>query len=137
MYAKDHILVAILDWKQGILQLEREPFGQRNQALLAERNRLLAELFFELLESAAREDIYVHAAVPTVYARLPDKGGYPPNRWWDVLKADGRKGGFWKLIPRAAQAKTMSKRSKSRTARTREVAIGDVEPMDGGDGALV
>jgi len=224
MYAKDHILVTILDWEQGILQLEREPFGQRNQALLAERNRLLAELFFELIESAAREDIYVHAAVPTVYAHLPDKGGCPPNHWWDVLEADGRMdsngfmifyrdsdnpfrqwdeddlkdckaistqtlskaqreqvyrfkahilhrpkiwreieiqgkqtladldislrdafnhdvfdhvGGFWKLIPRAAQAKTMSKHSSGRTARTREVAIGNVEPMGGGDGARI
>jgi hypothetical protein len=224
MYAKDHILVTILDWEQGVLQLEREPFGQRNQALLAERNRLLAELFFDLLESAAREDIYVHAAVPTVYARLPDKGGYPPSHWWDVLEADGRMdsngfmifyrdsdnpfrqwdeddlkdrkavstqalskaqreqvyrfkahilyrpktwreieiqgkqtladldialrdafnhdvydhmGGFWKLIPRAAQAKTMSKRSSGRAARTREVAIGDVEPMGGGDEARI
>jgi hypothetical protein len=224
MYAKDHILVTILDWEQGVLQLEREPFGQRNQALLGDRNQLLADMFFDLLESTDREDIYVHTAVPTVYARLPDKGGYPPNHWWDVMEADGRMdsngfmifyrdsdrpfrqwddddlkdrkavstqtlskaqreqvyrfkahilyrpkiwreieiqgkqtladldvalrdafnhdvfdhmGGFWKLIPRAAQAKTMSKRSSGRTARTREVAIGDVEPMGGGDGARI
>jgi len=46
-------------------------------------------------------------------------------------------GGFWKLIPRAAQAKTMSKRSSGRAARMREVEIGDVEPMGGGDGARI
>lgn len=224
MYAKDHILVTILDWEQGVLQLEREPFGQRNQALLAQRNQLLANMFFDLLEGADREQVYIHAAVPTVYARMPDKSGYPPSHWMDVIAADDRMayddwrivygdepqtmfermlgsnrqpkrpavapvsaeqrqmiyrfkahlvgrpkiwreieiqgkqtladldlalrgafhhdeydhmGGFWKLIPRAAQAKTMSKRSSGRVARMREVAIGDVEPMGGGDGARI
>jgi hypothetical protein len=46
MYIKEHLLVTILDWKKGILQLEREPFGQRNEVLLAERNHLLAEIIF-------------------------------------------------------------------------------------------
>ncbi len=224
MYAKDHILVTILDWEQGILQLEREPFGQRNQTLITERNRLLADLFFALLERADREQVYIHAAVPTVYAHLPDKSGCPPGHWMDVIAADDRMthdgwlilygdepqnmfdrlmgsnrqpkkpaaapvsaeqrqmicrfkahlvarpkiwreieiqgkqtladldlalrdafdhdvfdhmGGFWKLIPRAAQAKTMSTRSSGRAARRREVSIGDVEPMGGGDGARI
>lgn len=69
--AKDHLLITTLDWEQGVLQLEREPFGQRDQDLLAQRNRLLANLFFDLLESAVDEDIYVHVAVPTV--------GIPPQ----------------------------------------------------------
>ena len=90
MHIKDHLLVTILDWEQGILQLERELFGQRNEALLAERNHLLAEMFFERLEAATREDISVHEVLPLVYGLLPDKGGYPPNHWWDVLEADGR-----------------------------------------------
>jgi hypothetical protein len=224
MYVKDHLLVTILDWEQGVFQLEREPFGQRNQALLTERNQLLAELFFGLLEGADREQVYIHVAVPTVYARLPDKSGYPPGHWLDVIAADERMayddwriiysdepqtmlermigssrhvkkpaaappsseqrqmvyrfkahlvgrpkiwreieiqgkqtladldialrdafnhdvfdhlGGFWKLIPRAAQAKTMSKRSSGRAARMREVEVGDVEPMGGGDGARI
>ncbi|HSQ17686.1 MAG TPA: hypothetical protein VLM83_08320 [Anaerolineales bacterium] len=224
MYVKDHLLVTILDWEQGILQLEREPFGQRNQALLAERNQLLINMFFDLLEGADREQVYIHVAVPTVYARMPDKSGYPPSHWMDVIAADERMayddwrivygdepqtmferligsnrkpkkpaavpasseqrqmvyrfkahlvsrpkiwreieiqgkqtladldialrdafnhdvfdhmGGFWKLIPRAAQAKTMSKRSSGRPARMREVEIGDVEPMGGGDGARI
>ncbi len=223
MYLKDHILVTILDWEQGVLQLEREPFGQRNQARLAERNRLLADLLFGLLEGADREELYIHRAIPTVYARLPDKSGYPPSQWMDVIAADermthddwrilygdepqtmfermmgsnrklpkaaaapvsteqrqmvyrfkaqlvGRRkiwreieiqgmqtladlnaalqeafnhdedhmGGFWRLIPRASQAKTMSKRSSGRATRMREVAIGDVDPMGGGDGATI
>jgi len=224
MYAKDHILITILDWDQGVLQLEHEPFGQRNQALLTQRNQLLADMFFDLLEGADREQVYIHAAVPTVYARMPDKSGYPPSHWIDVIAADERMayddwrivygdepqtmfermigsnrkskkpaaappsseqrqmvyrfkahlvrrpkiwreieiqrkqtladldlalrgafnhdeydhlGGFWKLIPRAAQAKTMSKRSSGRAARMREVEIGDVEPMGGDDGARI
>jgi hypothetical protein len=222
MYIKDHILVTILDWEQGVLQLEREPFGQRNQALLTGRNQLLANMFFNLLEGADREQVYIHTAVPTVYARLPDKSGYPPSRWMDVISADehmahddwrilysdqpqtifermmggtrqpkkpaaaplsseqrqmeyrfkahpvGRPkiwreieiqgkqtladldialraafnrdvydhmGGFWKLIPRAAQAKTMSKRSSKRQVRHRQIDLGSVNPMGEGDGA--
>jgi hypothetical protein len=218
MYTKDHILVTILDWEQGVLQLEREPFGQRNQALLAERNRLLADMFFDLLESASREDIFIHEAIPTIYTRLPDKGGYPANHWWDVLEADGRMdsngwmifyrdsdkpfrlwdeadrkerkvsstqalskaqreqvylfkahlvyrpkiwreieiqgkhtladldsalrdafnhdvfdhlGGFWKLVARTPQTKTMARRP----TRYREIELGDVTPMGDGEGA--
>ena len=224
VYAKDHLLITILDWEQGVLQLGREPFGQRNQDLLAQRNRLLADLFFELLDSAVDEAIYVHVAVPTVYARLPDKSGYPPGHWMIVLEEDGRMssdgwrihysdsgfsplerlareiagepgharpqpvsrqqgeqvyrfkaalayrpnlwreielqgkqtladldlalrrafehdtfdhlGGFWKLIPRGVQAKPgAARRGAAGRARYREVELGDVEPMGGGEGA--
>jgi hypothetical protein len=44
-------------------------------------------------------------------------------------------GGFWKLIPRAAQAKTMSKRSSKRQVRHRQIDLGSVNPMGEGDGA--
>ena len=226
VYAKDHLLITILDWEQGVQRLEREPFGQIDHDLLAQRNRLLANLFYDLLESAVDEDIYVHVAVPTVYARLPDKSGYPPDHWAVVLEEDGRMtsdgwrihysdsgfsplerlareiageplhapsqqvpkeqgkqvyrfkaalayrpnlwreievqgkhsladldlalreafnhdffdhlGGFWKLIPRGAQAKPgATKRRAARQARYREVELGDVEPMGGGEGASI
>lgn len=224
VYAKDHLLITILDWEGGVLQLEREPFGQRNRDLLAQRNRLLADMFFDLLESAVDEDIYVRVAVPSVYARLPDKSGYPPGHWMIVLEEDGRMtsdgwrihysesgfsplerlareiageprhappqpvsrhqgeqvyrfkaalayrpnlwreielqgkqtladldlalrqafehdvfdhlGGFWKLIPRGVQAKPgAARRGAAGRARYREVELGDVEPMGGGEGA--
>lgn len=226
VYVKDHLLITILDWEQGVLQLAREPFGQRDQDLLAQRNHLLASLFFDLLESTVDEDIYIHVAVPTVYARLPDKSGYPPGHWAVVLEADGRMtsdgwrihysdsgfspmerlareiageprhptarpvskeqgeqvyrfkaalayrpslwreievqgkhslvdldlvlrdafnhdvfdhlGGFWKLIPRGVQGKPgAAKRGAARQTRYREVELGDVEPMGGGEGARV
>ncbi|MCL5999366.1 MAG: plasmid pRiA4b ORF-3 family protein [Chloroflexi bacterium] len=224
--AKDHLLITILDWEQGVMQLAREPFGQRNQGLLAQRNRLMADLFFDLLESAVDEDIYAHVAVPTIYARLPDKSGYPPGHWMIVLEEDGRMisdgwrihysdggfspleqlareiagepqhpaarpvskeqreqvyrfkaalayrpnlwreievqgkqtladldlllreafnhdvfdhlGGFWKLIPRGIQGKPgVTKRGAARQARYREVKLGHVEPMGGGEGARI
>jgi hypothetical protein len=223
VYAKDHILFTILDWEQGVFQIEREPFGKCDQDLLAQRNRLLADMFFNLLESAVDEDIYVHAAVPTVYARLPNKSGYTPGHWRMVLEEDERMtsdgwrihysdsgfsplellaremagepryvpsqpasraqgeqvyrfkaalayrpnlwreievqgkhtladldmalreafnhdlfdhlGGFWKLTPRGTQAKPgVVKRRAAPKARYREVKLGYVEPMGGGEG---
>jgi hypothetical protein len=44
-------------------------------------------------------------------------------------------GGFWKLVPRVAQTKTIAKRSSGRPARYREIDLGDVDPMGGGEGA--
>jgi hypothetical protein len=162
--------------------------------------------------------------ITTVYARLPDKSGYPPSHWMIVLEEDGRMtndgwrihysdsdfspperlarelageprhlaarpipggqgqqlyrfnaalayrpkiwrtielqgrhsladldlalrrafnhdvfdhlGGFWKLVPRGAQAKPgAAKRKATRQPRYREVELGDVEPMGGGEGA--
>jgi hypothetical protein len=46
-------------------------------------------------------------------------------------------GGFWKLIPRAAQAKTMDKRSSKRQVRHRQIDLGSVNPMGEGDAAEV
>ena len=224
VYAKDHLLFMILDWEQGVFQIEREPFGQRDQELLAQRNRLLADMFFELLESAVDESIYISVAVPTIYARLPDKSGYPPGHWVMVLEEDGRMtsdgwrihysdsgfsllerlardfagehchapsqpvpreqrdqvyrfkvalayrpnlwrkievqgkhsladldlalreafdhdtldhlGGFWKLVPRGVLSKPgAAKRRAVRQTRYREVELGDVDPMGGGEGA--
>lgn len=88
--AQDHLLFTLVDWEQGVIQLEREPFSQDLLAQRAARNRLLADLFYGLLESAVTEAVYVREAVPTVYARLPDKGSYPPDHWLIVVAADKR-----------------------------------------------
>jgi len=87
---QDYLLFTLVDWEKGVIQLEGEPFSQHDPDQHTARNRLLADLFYELLESASSEDIYAHEAVPTVYARLPDKRGYPPDHWMIVLAADGR-----------------------------------------------
>jgi hypothetical protein len=96
--------------------------------LRAARNRLLADLFHNLLENAAHETIYSQEAVPTVYALLPDKGGYP--ELWRTIEIQGKQsladldlalrgafnhdagdhlGGFWKLVPRGGPSKLGSK----------------------------
>jgi hypothetical protein len=88
--ARDHLLVTIVDWEQGVFRLEREPFSQHDPAQCAARNRLLADGFYELLESARHEQIFAHQAVSTVYARLPDKDGFPPDVWVAAVAADER-----------------------------------------------
>jgi hypothetical protein len=90
MYAKDHLLFTIVNWQEGILQLEREAYGQIDQSLLAKRNQLLADTFYTLLEDQRDEDMRAYEAVPTVYALLPDKSGYPPYHWMLVLQEDER-----------------------------------------------
>jgi hypothetical protein len=222
--SQDHLLFTILDWENGVFQLEHEPASQRNEKLLRERNQLLADLFFHLLENKTYESLYPHIAVPTVYAHLPDKSGYPPDQWMVVLELDGRMtangidiryadsgpspfdrllqdisgqtisqstkpisyeqsrqvyrfkaelayqpkiwrtieiqgkqtlaaldqalreafnhdtydhlGGSWKLVPRGGKENPLPLRQKSwKQIRYREIDLGDVNPLGGGDGA--
>jgi hypothetical protein len=212
----DHLLFAILDHENGVLKMEHEPSKQINTKLLENRNHLLADLLYELLENSSYEWIFLNEALPTAYARLPEKDGYPPYHWikllsndermetngWKIVYRDGEKsklhalfeevsgnkpkpqkksaskeqreqiyrfkaelkyrpkiwrmieiqgkntlsdfnrilvdvfdhdsdhlGGFWKLVPRGG--------AKRDPARYREVALGNVDPFGGGDGADV
>jgi len=86
----DDLLVTVLDWQNGRLQLEIEPHRKRNAALIEERDRLLADLIYNILEDSYYEEVYVKDAIPTTYARLPDKAGCPPHHWQMVLEKDGR-----------------------------------------------
>jgi hypothetical protein len=90
LYFKDHILVTVIDWKRGVFLLERERYGDQQPELLAGRNRLFADLLFEMLETSPYEELSVHQAIPTAYARLPDKRGYPPDHWGMIVTADPR-----------------------------------------------
>jgi hypothetical protein len=90
MYHKDHILVTCQDWEKGLFRLERESASARNKELVEARNRQLADIFFNLLEEATSEKLYERAAVPTAYALLPDKDGYPPDHWMIVIDEDAR-----------------------------------------------
>lgn len=90
MYVKDQILVTIKDWERGMFQLERERFGEQRPDLLAERNRFVADEMYKMLESAKYEDVHVHVVLPTIYARMPDKGGYPPDHWMVIVDNDPR-----------------------------------------------
>jgi hypothetical protein len=88
--AEDHLLFTLVDWEQGTIQLDREAFSQHGPDQCAARNRLQADLFHGLLESAVSEVIYARAAVATASARRPDKSGYPPDHWMAALAANER-----------------------------------------------
>jgi hypothetical protein len=89
-YHKDFILFTVFDWENGVFQLEHEKYSQRDPNLLEKRNQLLADLFYEMLENSSQEELYKYEAIPTVYARLPEKSGYPPDHWMTVLENDDR-----------------------------------------------
>ena len=100
---RDHLLLTIMDWEQGIVALAHEPYRQVDERQRAVRNQLLADLFYQELESSSAEMLYTHEAVPTIYARLPDKGGYPPDHWEAVLMADGRmEADGWRILYRGS-----------------------------------
>jgi hypothetical protein len=90
IYVKDHLLVTVIDWEWGVFLLERERYGDRQPELLAQRNRAFADILFEMLESSPAEELYVHEAIPTAYARLPDKDGYPADHWVVIVGEDPR-----------------------------------------------
>lgn len=90
MYHNDHILVTIKDWEEGIFRFEREKASARDSDLLMQRSRLLADIFYELLEKSTYETIIQGVAVPTAYAILPDKNGYPPDHWEVIIEDDER-----------------------------------------------
>jgi len=87
---KDHLLFTILDRENGVLKMEHEPYKQINAKLLESRNRLLADILCELLENSPHERIFLSEALPTAYARLPEKDGYPPYHWIMLLSNDER-----------------------------------------------
>jgi hypothetical protein len=90
IYFKDHLLITVEDWEQGIFRLECDRFGGQRPDLIAERNHLIADMLFEMLESAQYEEISADIAVPTVYAKLPDKPGYPADHWTWIASNDPR-----------------------------------------------
>ncbi len=90
IYHKDHILVTIENWERGVVRLEHERYGKVPSDLIVERNRFLADSFYTLLESSKYEDILIIMALPTVYARMPDKPGCPPDHWTVILANDQR-----------------------------------------------
>ncbi len=134
---KDHMLFTILDRENGVLRMEHEPHKQINTRLLESRNRLLADILYELLEHSSRERIFLSAALPTAYARLPEKDGYPPYHWimllsndermetngWDIVYRDGEKSMLDSLFEevsgnkRKPQNKSVSKEQKEQVFR--------------------
>lgn len=86
----DSILVTVEDWEMGRFRLEHEPAKRRRRQEIERKNQELADLLFDLLESARREQIYAHQAIPTVYTRMSDPRGYPGDHWFEVIEGDPR-----------------------------------------------
>jgi PAS domain-containing protein len=87
---RDDLLVTVLDWQNGVLRLEIEPHKKQQPALIQARDRLLADLLYQILENAADESIWIEDALPLAYARLPEKEACSPHHWQIVLEQDGR-----------------------------------------------
>jgi hypothetical protein len=90
MYHKDHLLVTVEDWERGMFRLEREAFGKQQPEQIRERNELVANMLYTILDSARIEYVFLFNAIPTLYARLPDKTGCPPDHWRYILRDDER-----------------------------------------------
>jgi len=87
---RDSVLVTIEDWEAGRFRLEHEPAGRRRQEEIERKDRELADLLFDMLEGARREELMTHVAIPTAYVLLPDPRGYPGSHWVEVIEQDPR-----------------------------------------------
>ncbi len=90
MVHKDHILITIEDYSRPVFRLEREAYGQQNAQEIEARDRVLADILYQMLEAARSESIYIRDALPELYARLPDKRGTPPDTWQYIVAHDDR-----------------------------------------------
>lgn len=88
----DSILVTVESWEPRGFRLEFEPEKKRriHREEIEDKNQELADIFFDMLETATAEQIYVNKAIPTAYLRLPDPRGYPGDHWTTVLEKDSR-----------------------------------------------
>ncbi len=88
----DCLLVTIDDWENKRFRLAHEPAKarKRHQAEIQAKNEEMANILFELLETAKYEYIAGENAAVTAYARLADSTGYPGDHWLQVVKNDER-----------------------------------------------
>ncbi|NOR13406.1 MAG: hypothetical protein GQ545_09150 [Candidatus Aminicenantes bacterium] len=88
----DSILVTIESWEPRRFRLEFEPEKKRriHNEEIEYKNQELADILFDILETATHEQIYVNKAIPTAYLRLSNPRGYPGDDWTTVLNIDSR-----------------------------------------------
>jgi hypothetical protein len=87
----DHVFVTLSDFFQKKFLLELEPKGNLNQDILHIRNQQLADILFDILEESRYEQLFSYVGIPTAYARMPDKSGYPPDSVIKVIDNDPRR----------------------------------------------
>jgi len=88
----DSILVTVESWEpRGFrLEFEKEKKRRKRNEEIKEKNQQLADILFEMLETATSEQIYLYKAIPTAYLRLKDPRGYPGDHWTSVLEKESR-----------------------------------------------
>jgi hypothetical protein len=89
-HSGDYVLVTLGDFVRKNFLLEIEPKENLNQDLLHVRNQQLADIFFDMLEESRDERLYINIGIPTAYARMPDKRGYPPDPVIKIIENDPR-----------------------------------------------
>lgn len=88
----DYVLITIEDWARKHLRLEYEPakMRERRKQEIEAKNRELADLLFNLLESDSGEGIIASTALLVAYAQMRDPHGYPGDHWRLVVAEDPR-----------------------------------------------
>ncbi len=86
----DSLLLTVLDWSQGRLQIVYEPERRRRKKEIEAQNRALADMLYELLEETYDERLWVSIGLPTAYARLATAHDYPGDHWLTVVERDER-----------------------------------------------
>jgi tetratricopeptide (TPR) repeat protein len=86
----DGLLFTILDWEAGRFQLAFEPERRRRKTDVAQQNRALADLLYDLLEETRDERLIIVGGLQTAYARLASARDYPGDHWTTVVEQDGR-----------------------------------------------
>ena len=88
----DSLIVAVADWEARRFRVAHEPARIRKQrrAEIERRNQELADLLFEMLDTARYEEIRDYEAVLTAHTRLSDPTDYPGDHWLEVIEKDSR-----------------------------------------------
>ena len=86
----DSLLLTIVDWNEGRFQLAFEPERRRRKTEVAQQNRALADMLYELLEATRDERLIILDGLQTAFARLPSARDYPGDHWTTVIEQDGR-----------------------------------------------
>lgn len=88
--AGDHLIITVEDREAFTIRLAFEKASAVREDELALRDKQLCDLLYDMLEHSNDERIYLHQAIPTVLARLPDKAGYAGSHWRVALQQDER-----------------------------------------------
>jgi tetratricopeptide (TPR) repeat protein len=86
----DSLLLTVLDWERSHFQLALEPERRRRKTEIAQQNRALADVLYELLKATHDESLFVERGLQAAFARLSSVRDYPGDHWATVIERDGR-----------------------------------------------